>query len=71
VERGFEEVGCVVSEGDASSSFGAGVGGRKAGGVGVALEEHVGWACGAVVVRVFGCMSNEAVKGFHKVDGGS
>jgi hypothetical protein len=43
-------------------SFGAGVGEREAGGVRVALEEHVGGADGTAVVGVFGYMSNKAVE---------
>jgi len=52
VERGVEEVGSVVSEGNLSSSFGAGVGERKAGGARVALEEHVGGAHGTTVLSL-------------------
>jgi hypothetical protein len=48
--------------GDASPSFGAGVKERQVGGIGLALEGHVGGADGAVVVWVFGYTSNEAVK---------
>jgi hypothetical protein len=62
VERGVEEVGGMVAEGNVSPSFGAGVGEREAGGVRVALEEHVGGADGAVVVGVFGYTSNKAVE---------
>jgi hypothetical protein len=62
VERGVEEVGGVIAEGDASPSFGARVGEREVGGVRVALEEHVGGADGTAVVGVFGYTSNEAVE---------
>jgi hypothetical protein len=52
----------MVTKGDVSPSFGAGVGERQVGGTRVALEEHVGGADGAAVVWVFGYTSNEAVK---------
>jgi hypothetical protein len=62
VERGAEEVGSVIAEGNVSPSFGAGVGEREVGGARVALEEHVGGADGAAVVGVFGYTSNKAVE---------
>jgi hypothetical protein len=37
----------------------------EARGIGVALEEHVGRADGAVVVGVFGDMSNQSAEGCH------
>ena len=71
MERGVQEVGSVVAECNASSSFGAGVRERKVGGVRVALEEHVGGSDGAAVVRVFGYVAEEAAKRFHEVYSGT
>jgi hypothetical protein len=66
VEGGVEEIGVVVAEGDVAPGFGARVGQGETGGVGVALEEHVGGANGTVVVGVLGCTSNQSVEGRHE-----
>ena len=62
-------MGGVVPKGVESSSFGAGVGERKIGGVGMDLEEHGGRANNTAVVGKF---SEVAKKAFLRgKDGGS
>ena len=66
VEWGVEKVGVVIAEGDVAPRFGTRVVKGEARGIGVALEEHVGRADGAVVVGVFGYMSKQSVEGRHE-----
>ena len=56
-------MGGVVPEGVEASSFGAGVGERKIGGVGMDLEEHGGRANNTAVVGEFGEVAKKTFLG--------
>ena len=56
-------MGGVVSKGVETSSFGAGVGERKIGGVGMNLEEHGGRANDTAVVGEFGEIAEKTFLG--------
>ncbi len=56
-------MGGVVSKGVETSSFGAGVGERKIGGVGMNLEEHGGGANNTAVVGKFGEVAEKTFLG--------
>ena len=56
-------MGGVVSKGVETSSFGAGVGERKIGGVGMNLEEHGGGANDTAVVGKFGEVAEKTFLG--------
>ena len=63
VERGVEKIGGVIAEGNVASSFGAGVGERKIGGVGMDLKEHGGGANNTAVVGEFGEVAEKTFLG--------
>ena len=56
-------MGGVVSKGVETSSFGAGVGERKIGGVGMDLKEHGGGANNTAVVGEFGEVAEKTFLG--------